>query len=168
MSLIMRYSSNTANGVQSCGGPVDTSDSGLVPANIPLNGLFDKVLKHENVTGSTEYRLVYIVNDTNNSDKVYNPKVLMISVPEVEVAIGALPKNEVGQALSSESETPSGVVFKTKSELNQSSGGELSFPDGEELAPGEFVGLWIKRKVEGASGSGTIREDLSLQINYRV
>ena len=168
MALTLRFSTNIAAGTRSCGGAIDRTAAGLIANTSALNSVFDKVLKHENIEGMTEYRLLYISNDNIPSNsKVYVPKIKFISVPQSEFSIAALPKNEVGQILISEKETPVDVVFKTQSQLNNESSGYLSFPDGGELLPGEFLGFWLERKVNSSSGSGTIKEELVLEIQYR-
>lgn len=167
MALTLRFSLHQADGIPSCGGAVNNTPAGIIANTSPLNSVFDKVLKHENIAGSTEYRLLYLCNDASQSQKVYTPRLKLISTPDSEIALGALTKNAVGATISSEKETPSGVVFKTQASLNSESGGYLSFPDGEELAPGEFLGFWVRRKVSSSSGSGTIKEEIVLEVQYR-
>lgn len=167
MSLTLRFSLNTAEGISSLGGGVNNTPAGIIANTSPLNSVFDKVLKHENIAGATEYRLLYLCNDAIQNEKVYVPKLKLISTPDSQISLGALPKNEVGGVVTSEKEAPSGVVFKTQAELNSESSGYLSFPNANELAPGEFLGFWIKRKVSSSSGSGTIKEEIVLEVQYR-
>lgn len=168
MALTLRFSTNVAGGTRSCGGPIDRSTSGLIANTSALNSVFDKVLKHENIEGVTEYRLLYLSNDNIPSNsKVYVPKIKFISVPESEISIAALPKNEVGQILQTDKEKPVDVIFKNQATLNNESSGYLSFPNGGELLPGEFLGFWLKRKVNSSSGSGTIKEELVIEVQYR-
>lgn len=168
MALTLRFSTNIAAGTRSCGGTIDRTAAGVIANTSALNSVFDKVLKHENISGMTEYRLLYLSNDNIPSNsKVYVPKIKFISVPDSEFAIAALPKNEVGQILQTEQENPVDVIFKTQSNLNSESSGYLSFPNGSELLPGEFLGFWLRRKVNSSSGSGTIKEELVLEVQYR-
>lgn len=166
MAVTLRFSSNAASGVKSCGGAPMTGTAGIIPNTSALNAVFDKVLKHENISGSTEYRLVYLSNDSTSSEKIYNIKVKLLSTPDSEIAIGALAKNDIGTSLATEKQAPSSVVFKTQAELNSESAGYLSFSNAEELAPGEYVGLWMRRKVRSSGGSGTVKEELVLEVQY--
>lgn len=165
MSLVLRYSTHTTGGAVSCGGGPKEGPEGIFPINTPINAVFDQVTKQQNITGSTEYRLLYLYND--GKTRIYNPTVALTSVPESEIAIGGLAKNAVGDRIQSESSAPSSVVFKTKEQLD-SSKTRLSFTGAEELAPNEYVGLWIRRTVRASSGSGTVREDMTLDIQYVI
>lgn len=160
-----RYSSHIASGVKSCGGSVIDSGSGIIPSTTGLNELFDKVLKHENIQGVTDYRLIYLKNDSSST--AYSLGVKILSSDDDEISIGALSKNVTGETLATETEAPSSVVFKTQDQLDSSSGGYITFPSGQELAPEEFCGLWLKRSVSSSSGSGTKRSELVLEARYR-
>lgn len=166
MALVLRKSSNIANGIASCGGPILLGQDGLIPYTTPVNALFDKVLKFESISGTVEYRLVYLYNDPSNSTTAYQPRVKLLIVPESEVAIGTLSKGQVGQAIPTEKSAPSGVAFKTASDLAAVNNGYLTL-DAATLAPGEFCGFWLRRTTKASTGSGTVVEELVLEIEYR-
>lgn len=165
MALVIRYSAGIASGVKSVGGPRDTSNTGVIQGITPLNSLFDKVLKTENITGSTEYRLIYICNEDGFT--VYNPRVKLISTPQnTVISLGVLSKNIEPPVLASETSSPS-AAFKTKDEINAMPNGYYNFPGTTQLGPGEYAGIWLKREVKGSTGSGTITEEFVLEIEYQ-
>lgn len=164
-ALVYRYSTNNIGSAKSCGGPVNATSAGLIPATTGLNELFDKVLKHENIEGSTDYRLIYLVNESPS--RAYSLSTRILASDEDVISLGALPKNEIGDTIATESTTPASVVFKTQAQLDASSGGFITFPNGLELGPNEFCGLWIRRQVNSSSGSGTKRCELVLESKYR-
>ena len=156
-ALVYRFSLHNISGAKSCGGAVDKTDAGRIPSTTGLNELFDKVLKHENIEGSTDYRLIYLVNES--ASRTYSLSTRILSADD-EISLGALTKNAVGTTIASEATAPASVVFKTQAQLDSGSGGYLTFPNGQELGPNEFCGLWIKRSVNSSSGSGTKRCEL--------
>lgn len=164
-AIVYRFSTNNVSGTKSVGGAVDRTDLGKIPPTGGVNELFDKVLKHENIEGMTDYRLIYLVNES--ASRVYSLSVRILSSDDDVISIGALPKNEVGQVLATENTIPTSVVFKTQAQLNSSSAGYLTFPNGQEIGPNEFCGLWIRRSVNSSSGSGTKRCELVLESKYR-
>ena len=167
MSITLRKSLHSAIGIPSCGGAVDNKAAGVISNNSALNSVFDKVLKHENIAGTTDYRLLYLSNDTSENQKVYNPQLKLLSTTDTEISLGPLSKNEVGAAILTENTVPQGVFFKTQEELKLIDEGYLSFNNAQQLAPGEFVGVWIKRRVNSSSGSGTVKEEIVLEVKYK-
>ena len=159
MALVLRKSSNIANGIASCGGAILLGQDGLIPYTTPVNTLFDKVLKFESISGTVEYRLVYLYNDPSNSTTAYQPRVKLLIVPESDIAIGTLSKGQEGQSIVTEKSAPSGVAFKTASDLAVANNGYLSL-DAATLAPGEFCGFWLRRTPKASTGSGTVLEEL--------
>ena len=166
MALVLRKSSNIANGIASCGGPILLGPDGIIPYTGSVNSLFDKVLKFESISGTVEYRLVYLYNDPANSTTAYQPRVKLLIVPESEIAIGSLSRGQVGQAIPTEKSAPAGVAFKTASDLAAVNNGYLTL-DAPTLAPGEFCGIWLRRTTKASTGSGTVVEELVLEIEYR-
>ena len=164
-ALVYRYSKHNIGSAKSCGGALDSEAKGLIPATTGINELFDKVLKHENIEGATDYRLIYLVNESPS--RVYSLAVRILASDEDVISLGALPKNEIGAAIVSESVAPENVVFKTQAQLNSTSGGFITFSNGLELGPNEFCGLWLRRQVNSSSGSGTKRCELVLESKYR-
>lgn len=164
-ALVYRYSLNNVSGAKSCGGGVDKTDSGRIPSTTGLNELFDKVLKHENIEGVTDYRLIYLVNES--SSRTYSLATRILSSDDDEISLGALSKNTVGTSLATETSSPGSVVFKTQAQLDSSSGGYLTFPNAQELGPNEYCGLWLRRSVNSSSGSGTKRCELVIESKYR-
>ena len=164
--LTLRKSANIANGQPSCGGAMVSGDTGIIPAVGNVNSLFDKVLKSESITGITEYRLVYLSNESNSVQTIYNPTLKLLGNTSSEIALGALQKGQTGESIATEKTAPSGIVFYTQAQLDASSGGYLAFPNTSTLAPGEFCGVWIRRKTNATSGSGTIVEEMVLEVAY--
>ena len=82
------------------------------------------------------------------------------------MAIGTLSKGQVGQSIITEKSAPSGVAFKTASDLATVNNGYLTL-DAATLAPGEFCGFWLRRTTKASTGSGTVVEELVLEIEYR-
>lgn len=164
-ALVYRYSQSKLGSNKSCGGDVDKTPAGIIPATTGLNELFDKVLKHENIEGTTDYRLIYLVNESPS--RAYSLAVRILASDEDVISLGALPKNEVGSVIAAETTAPASVVFKTQAQLDSTSGGYITFANGLELGPNEFCGLWIRRQVNSSSGSGTKRCELVLESKYR-
>lgn len=165
MKLTVRLSSHSANGVASCGGAKKEGQEGILTYTTGLDAVFDRVTKKENMDGVTDYRCLYISNETNGVT-IFNPKIKILTSSTSEISIGTLGKNIVAGSISTEKETPSGVTFKTKSEIDVSGDGYLSFPGITELAPGEFAPFWIRRKVASSSGSGTTTEEFIFKLKY--
>lgn len=165
MSLEMRKSQHKIGGAISCGGAIDKSKDGLIPFTGSVNNVFDNILKHESADGVTNYRLVYLYNSPDNSESVYKTRVRLLTEPDSKISVGAMSKGDTGESIASETTPPSGVTFYTQQQLNQS-GGYLKFPSADILAPGEHVGLWIKREANASTGSGTITEELVLGVHY--
>lgn len=163
--VVYRFSTNKVSGTKSVGGPPDKTEEGKIPPTGGVNELFDKVLKHENIEGMTDYRLIYLMNE--GASRFYSLSTRILSADDNVISIGALPKNTEGTALATENTVPTDVVFKTQAQLNSESGGFLTFPNGQEVGPGEFCGLWLRRSVNSSSGSGTKRCELVLETKYR-
>ena len=166
--LVLRKSSTVANGQPSCGGKILLTSEGIIPAVGSVNSLFDKVLKSESITGTTEYRLVYLSNESGSAQTIYNPLVRLLGKTDSEISLYALSRGAEGVSLPSEKTEPTGAVFKSQIQLDASSTnkGYLDFPNTATLAPGEYCGLWVRRKTNAASGSGTTVEEMVLEISY--
>jgi len=166
MTANVRFSSHTAEGKNYIGGAFVTGTAGIFnPSMITTNAVFDKILKSENIAGTEDYRCLYFVNDFTNQT-IYEP-TLQITASQASNAIFTAgfvrDKGEVAQALTTENTVPTGITFSATTTPTQMIKGTSN-----QLAPGEFVAFWFKRKATNTSGSGTIVGEMQFRVNYRM
>lgn len=162
----LRLSSNTANNVKYIGGPFIATAAGVLDqTQVTTNYVFDQILKSENLSGATDYRCVYLVNDYVANKTIYNPKIKIISQAAVaDFSIGVIAKNIDAQALPDENTAPSGVTFYTKANIDNDYQGYL--PLTTTLLAAEYVAIWFKRTAVNVGGSGTVIGDIVFEISY--
>lgn len=140
---------------------------GVIPPTGTLESIFDEVSKQENIAGTTDYRCIYLENSRNSVEPAVAPRVRILSETESEISLGPLQKNVQAEAIANEKTAPQAVTFRTQKEIDeQNSDKYLRFPDVTSLLPGEYCGLWLKRKTKPTSGAGTITEEVILDINW--
>ena len=166
MAANLRFSSHTAEGKSYLGGALVAGAPGIFsPSMITTNAIFDKILKSENIAGTEDYRCLYFVNDYANQT-IYEP-TLQITSSQASNAIFTAgfvtDKGEVAQAIATENTVPAGITFSASTTPSQMIKGSSN-----QLAPGEFVAFWFKRKATNTSGSGTIVGEMQFRINYRM
>lgn len=167
MSLVIRKSSHVANGVPLCGGSMATGKDGLLPPTGILGNLFDEITKAESVSGSTEYRCVYLENPATNVNPAGSPRVRIVSHSESEIALATLQKGIQADSISTEKDAPSNGTFYTQSEIdNRGTNKYLTFPNTPQLLPGEYCALWLRRKTKAATGSGKVTEEVVLDFAW--
>lgn len=167
MSVVLRKSMHTANGVKGCGGAMDTRVEGILPAIGELHNIFDEISKEENSNGSVDYRCIYVHNQTDSVEPVSNLKVKILSQGTTQFELGPLAKNQQAEAITTENTAPQSVTFSDKSRMERSNpDGYLPFSEAVTLSPGESVGLWLKRVTKPSQGSGVLTEDLVLDFTW--
>lgn len=167
MSANIRFSSASASGKSYLGGAPMTGTSGIFnPSSTSANLVFDTVLKDENIAGTPDYRCLYLVNDFTNQT-IYEPQIEFVTMTDTAVfSLGRLSNKGVTAAsLASETTAPSGITFEDmplNTAINLIKGGVNS------LAPGEYVGFWLKRVPQNLGTSGTVTGELAFQIRLKT
>lgn len=170
-NIILRLSTGTlssqanTNPVRSLGGKMSLDAGAIInDSNTTMNNLFDDVTKAQNYQGSTEYRCVYIHNDTADTSQTVSAMKIYVeagSKATVEIALGA--KNTDAPVITGESDPSSvltGVSFSAPSstfKLNITTGSEV-------FNAGDKIPLWIKRTVSNIIGSGVIQDTIGIVI----
>lgn len=152
----------TSNGPNnSLGGNMGTDSNAIITtANTTLNNLFDNISKLENGNGTTDYRCVFIHNDTVVQGEVFANGVLFLQgSPKATVEVGVGPKGTVDEIIASETTAPVGITFTQPTE-----GAPLQMSGDDILNPGEAIPLWIKRTANNVAGAGTITDIISLVV----
>lgn len=165
MKLTIRFSSHSVDGVKSLGGTKAAGGDGILSYTSPLDSVFDRITKKENMDGVTDYRCFYLCNETT-SVVVFNPKIKILTTPNSVISIGTLTKGTTAESITNETTQPSGVIFHDKAAIDRTSDGYLDFPGTTELRPGESAPFWIKRQVSSTSGSGVTTEELLFEVKY--
>lgn len=165
MKLTIRLSNHSADGVRSIGGDKISSAEGVLAYTTPLDSVFDRITKKENMDGVTDYRCFYLCNETSGVT-VFNPKLKILTTPDSTISIGPLAKGTVAEAIATEKNAPVGVTFHDKAAIDKTSDGYLSFPNTTELRPGESAPFWIRRQVKSTAGSGVTTEELLFEVKY--
>lgn len=134
------------------------SQANITTSNTSLNNLFDDISKSENFNGTTDYRCVYISNDTINAGEIFaSGEVYISGTPYADIQIGVGTKNATAPTIGDENTVPSGVSFSTPS-----SGSPLSL--GADLDPGDYIALWIRRTASNISGTGTVTDSIPITV----
>jgi hypothetical protein len=167
-NIILRLStgdasvSSVTNPNASLGGQMGINDEAkILTSNNTLNNLFDDVTKAENFAGTTDYRCVYVHNDTASVGQLFaNSEVYLTGSSYADIQIGVEPagKSVVTTTIATENDAPSGISFSSPSEsvpLTLSSA---------QIDPTEWVALWIKRTASNISGTGTVTDTISLSV----
>ena len=160
-NIILRLSGGPSNTVAnaSLGGSMSTDAGAIITtANTSINNLWDDITKSENFNGTTEYRCVYIHNDTATPGEIYASGEIYISgSPYATIQVGVGTKGATAPTIANETTAPSGVVFSSPT-----SGAPLSL--GADLDPGEYISVWIKRTANNISGTGTVTDSIPLTV----
>lgn len=146
---------------QSIGGAIATNPGAIInEANTSLNNLWDNITKTENFNNTVDYRCVYIKNDDGAGGIFASPTLFISgnSKADFEVGFDAAGVNGTAQTVADELTAPSGVTFSVPTITTP-----LSLPT--DLNDGDYIGLWIKRSANNITGSGTITDIFSLEID---
>lgn len=167
-NIILRLSSGSSsvttatNPNASLGGQMGTNtEAKILTSNNNLNNLFDDINKAENFAGTTDYRCVYVHNDTEEVGALFaNSEIFLTGTSYANIELGVDPggKNSVTVVAANENTAPVGIVFDAPSD---SSPLQLS---ADQLDPGDFVAMWIKRTANNISGTGTVTDTISLSV----
>ena len=138
-------SSNT-NPNLSLGGNISTSHF----IDNVLHNLFRQVIDSELSSGITLYRCIALKND-NTTETMRNPVVYLVTdtISTDDLALYSFAqaaKNTAETTIPNETTTPTGSKINFIAALNRSGG--LDLPD---LAPGEYVNIWLRISVEPSS-----------------
>ncbi len=119
-----------------------------------LQNLFDDIKRNEALVGRTEYRLIYVWN--NSGTPATGTVIRVLTNPPIsEISIGLAPEGKgdgrttgVGETLVTEDQTPIGVKFFGE-DIESSDGpfSSVTLPLGF-IEAGESVPVWIKRVAE--------------------
>lgn len=115
-----------------------------------LNNLFDRVRTQESVTGDTEYRCIYLKN-TNQTRKLLKCKLWVettTSNPKTSVAVsvGSAGMNGTEPLIPHEDVQPPMQFFSIPYSMPETS-------NIGDLFPGDFIGLWVRWRVEPETAS---------------
>ena len=154
--LIGYESTNEVDGVGNLGGALVAN---AVSSNV--NDFFDLITPEESAdAGQTHnYRCWYIRNDDENGYSLLSGNVSLIGGPadaNTRIGIAVLPKNQVAESLTNEETSPAGVTFQYNDNRDP-----IQFSD--DLAPGEFVAVWMHREV--SQGVGALTDNCTVQLN---
>lgn len=144
------------------GGQMGVNDEAkILTSNNSLNNLFDDINKAENFAGTTDYRCVYVHNDTAEVGALFaNSEIFLTGTSYASIELGVEPagKNSVTVTAADENTAPTGIVFSAPSD---SSPLQLS---ATQLDPGDWIAMWIKRTANNISGTGTVTDTISLSV----
>ena len=160
-NIVLKLSGGVSNALPNSSlGGVMSSDAGaaITTSNTGLNNLFDNITKSENFNGTTDYRCVYIHNDTINAGDIFaSGEVFISGTPYADIQIGVGVKNATAVTVANENTTPSGISFSAPA-----SGTPLSL--GSDLDPGDYIALWIRRTANNISGTGTVTDSIPITV----
>jgi hypothetical protein len=156
--IVYRLSVAAANGDTTAGTPATSlgdqvSTTAITTAT--LNNLFDDVTGAEAAAGSTEYRCIFVLNNTAGGLTLQNATISVLSETgtgsTVTIAtdnIGITAKGLAGSpqaaTIASETTAPTGV--------SAFGSGPLTIGN---LAPGQVIGIWLKRVVTAGMAAVT-------------
>ena len=167
MAANLRLSTTSVNGKNYLGGAIIEGTAGVYsPSTTASNILFDEIQKSENIAGTPDYRCLYLRNDFTNKT-IYNPRIEIISTTNTaNFEIGLLTnKNVLGQSLASETSAPTGISFLQEGTIQLIKNAKTT---DDFLAPGQYVGFWLKRTPSNPNVSGTVTGELVFQLRYRT
>ena len=163
-NIVLRLSTGGAGATNSnpnaaMGGSMATNTEAVITtASTSLNNLFDDVTKAENYNGTTDYRCVYVHNDTLAPGEIFaSGEVYIAGTPYADVQIGLGTKNSTAPTIGDENTSPSGVSFTAPN-----SGAALSL--GSDFNPGDAIPLWIRRTANNIAGTGTVTDSIPISI----
>lgn len=160
-NIILRLSGGAANVTPalSLGGAMSTVSGAIInPANNTLNNLWDDITKAENFGGITEYRCVYIHNDTAVAGQIFaSGEVFITGSPYATIQLGLGPHNTTTVSISPETAAPVGITFSSPT-----SSSPLLLPS--TLQIGERIALWIKRTATNIAGTGTVTDTIPITV----
>lgn len=163
-NIVLRLSGGNTNTDPnaSLGGAMSEDSNAVIDTtNTTLNNLFDNITKADNFAGTTDYRCVYVHNDTTNVGEVFaDAEAYIGGSPLATFQIGVGVKNATTTTIGTETDVPAGIVFSSPT-----SGSPLELlvsPD--VLNPEDFVAVWIKRTASNITGTGTVTDLLNLVV----
>lgn len=169
-NIVLRLSTGTTSGssnsnpANSTGGNMATNPEAVITtSNTTLNNLWDNITKAENFAGTTDYRCVFIHNDTSTVGALFASGQVYISgssLASFQIGMAAT-KNTATVTIADENTAPSGITFSTPT-----SGSPLPLmSSANTLNPGDYIAMWIKRTANNITGSGTVTDALNLVIS---
>lgn len=168
-NIILRLStgstsvSTSAGPNSSIGGKMGTDSAAEISvSNTTANNLFDNISKLENSASTTDYRMIYVHNDTATSGEIFASGVIFLAgQPKATIKIGVGAKNSEAQAvLATENAVPSGITFDTYAEAAPLD----LLASGDVLNPGDFVPVWIERQADNITGVGNVTDMISFVV----
>jgi hypothetical protein len=142
-ALEYRLSGGAANSDQNAalGGAISSNQ--LV--NSATENLFANASVSEADSGATKYRCIYLYNAGAGTITEFGLYIgTPTPSPSTKIFIGKGSFNSVEQAVATEDTAPANITFTYP--LSEASA--LSLPD---LAPGDFLAIWIRRDVTGGA-----------------
>lgn len=149
---------------------------GIVAANLPgsntsnsieisglANQIFDDISKDESDVGMTDYRLIYIKNDSVDAKKAVKVWIGSNATGEDSVSIGLDPAgvSAAGAIIADELTAPSGVTFSAPST-------DASALTIGTLVSADYYGIWIKRLVPPEVTTAVPEDTFSLAFSAKV
>lgn len=135
----------------SIGGAKSATEMNL---GVPLNNLWDNVSGAESAAGDVEYRMVYLQNKhatlTLQGAKVFIQANTPSADTDIAIGLAAAGLNGVETAVANENTAPAGVTFS-------SAAGEGAALAIGNMAPDDFIGLWVRRTV--TAGAAAVNGD---------
>ena len=127
------------------------------------NQMFDDVTKDESDTGMTDYRLVYIKNDSVDTKKEVKLWIASNATGEDSVSIGLDPAgvSAAGAIIADENTAPVGVTFTAPS----TDAAALSIGT---MVSADYYGIWIKRLVPSGVTTAVPDDNFSLAFSAKV
>lgn len=166
-NIVLRLSTGGAgttnsNPAQALGGEMATNAEAIITtSNTTINNLFDNITKAENFAGTTDYRCVFIHNNTAVAGEIFANGVVYISgspLATFQVGVGA--KNLAAVTIANELTAPSGITFTSPTLASP----RVLLASNNILNPGDYISIWLKRTANNINGSGTVTDSLPLVV----
>jgi hypothetical protein len=133
----------------------DASDADIAVAASAQN-LFADITKAIAYAGDDEYRCLYVQNDSATKT-IFGASAWFVNTPAgdatFELGVDPAGANAAAATIADENTAPAGVTFASA----DSSASKLDL--GVDLAPGDYIGLWLHRAVP-AGASTPVPSDL--------
>lgn len=158
-NIVLRLSGGATNTTPaySIGGDMSTEVDGIVTSAV-LNNLFDNVTKAENFAGHTDYRCIYVHNDTATSGALFGAGEIYIgNTPLASIELGIGDKGVAAEAVVNEQTAPTGITFYSTDSSNT-----VAF--NVTLEPGEWIPVWVKRVSNNITGTGSVTDTITLVV----
>lgn len=128
------------------------------------NDYFDDVTKDESDVGMTDYRLIYIKNDSVDTKKEVKIWIGSNTTGEDAVSIGLDPAgvDAAGAIIANETTAPSPTVTFTAPSISDDA---LSIGT---LTSGQYYGIWVKRLVPSGVTTEVLDDTFSLSFSAKV